>query len=120
MRLAILAIAALLFASCETGPAAAPTIGKWEQTWPAAYGETTCAQWVADMNSHERFVAAGDMLLRAQRRDVPDAGIPQDAQVAEFLSTIDSICHETNTPTMNITEAAAVTYVTYQDEFSPE
>jgi hypothetical protein len=41
------------------------TIGRYEQTWTTPYGQTSCTQWHENMNAHERFVAAGDMLTGA-------------------------------------------------------
>lgn len=37
--------------------------GKFEQTWSASYGSTTCADWHERMTPKQRWVAAADMLV---------------------------------------------------------
>jgi hypothetical protein len=100
-----LALVAAFAAACGGAPAAptaeptprpTPTIGKYTQTWrTASYADTTCVHWVDDMNSHERFVMAADMLMGAQRSQVPGSPIPPDWQVNRLLSALDEFCADT-------------------------
>jgi hypothetical protein len=97
----------------------ASTIGKYEQTWLKAYGDTTCADWVNEMDAHQQFVMAADMLLTLQRADVPSAPIPPDEQIDRFASAITTSCEGPGAELgVKITEVAASLY-TLSDDLKP-
>lgn len=93
----------------EAGP------GKFDQTWPSAYSDTTCADWNGRMSSHERFVAAADMLTGARNKGDGGTGLPSDALIEEFEGGITNVCVK---PTMTLTDAAVGLYLT-EPRFQP-
>jgi hypothetical protein len=96
--------------------AASPTVGKYTQTWTIAYTDTTCTQWTAQMNDHQRFVMAGDMLLAAHQQDKPGAPIPPDVQINTFKDGIGTICEDAGP--VKVTEIGATLY-TMADDLKP-
>ena len=98
----------VILAACS--PAAAPTPGKYEQTWTVAYSDTTCAQWASEMNEQQRFVMAGDMLLAARKGD-GDASLPPDALINKFQDAIQNVCaNEGGKLGVKVAETAAAIY----------
>lgn len=115
-RLLPLALAVVLAACSPAAPATtAPTPGKYEQTWTVSYSETTCTQWADEMNDHERFVMAGDMLLGARKGD-GDGSLPSDALIGEFQDAIQNVCaNEGGELGVKVAETAASIYVLADD-----
>jgi len=91
-------------------------VGKYTQTWPLPYGDTTCVHWVDLMAEQQRFVMAADMLLTLHRSDLPGAPIPPDRQIQTLQSAIHEVCAaEAYQLGMNVTEIAATLYVMAND-----
>jgi hypothetical protein len=107
---------ALVLAACGGG-GGAPTVGPYEQTWKQGYGETTCREWLVEMNSHERFVAAADMLVAARRVDGAD-DLPADSLIRTFEMSIGQVCAADAEGILTIAEVAASLY-TLSDDFKP-
>lgn len=113
---------ALFNASCAGGdsarePAATRTVGPYEQTWTQSYGETDCREWRVEMNSHERYVAAADMLLAARRAD--GAGdLPPESMIRSFEMAIGQACAADTEGAVSIAEVAAGIY-TLSTDFAP-
>jgi hypothetical protein len=87
---------------------------KYEQTWTTSYGDTTCGAWDNEMNGHQRWVAAADMLVSARKQDGGDQ-LPPDALIDQFVADITTACEPIDT--MPITEIAGMLYLmeaTYQ------
>lgn len=97
--------------------AATRTIGPYEQTWRQSYGETDCREWRLEMDDHERFVAAADMLLAARRAD--GAGdLPPDDLIRSFQAAIADVCEADTEGIVTIAEVAAGIY-TLSTDFAP-
>lgn len=95
-----------------------PSVGKYEQTWTKGYGKTTCKHWNNQMDEHQQFVAAADMLVNVQTVDDPDLDdMPSDAKIREFAGGITTACV---VPTYSIAEIAVGVYMTDQDLFAPK
>jgi hypothetical protein len=85
---AVAGLAALaLSASC------APAREAPEQTWPQSYGATTCREWRAQMTDAQRWTAAAQMLLYAQRTEGARS-FPPHSQVQAYLTDISHACAE--------------------------
>lgn len=120
------ALIALLLGACggastseppDSTPRPTRTIGPYEQTWRQSYGETDCREWRLEMNDHERFVAAADMLLAARRAD--GAGdLPPDDLIRSFQAAIADVCEADTEGIVTIAEVAAGTY-TLSTDFAP-
>lgn len=103
----------LTLAACGGGE---PASTKYTQTWAKAYNQTTCADWRQQMDDHQQFVMAADMLLGAQRDDQPDAPIPPDRQIQKFLDAIDGTCVGAGEQLgVKVTEVAASLYLMSND-----
>lgn len=99
--------------SASTTPA---TPGKYEQTWGASYSATTCADWSTQMDDHQRWAAAADMLAGARNKGDGGEGLPVDALVDEFEAGISTACVE---PTMSLTDVSVGLYLTERERFRP-
>jgi hypothetical protein len=117
LRLVSLAVACALLVACGgSPPAGSPALGVWGQTWPIAYGDTTCVHWADEMDAHQRRVMAGDTPLRVQRSDKPDAGMPPLQQIYTLTSATDQMCeNEGRQVGMKVTEIAAMLYALSDD-----
>ncbi len=99
-----------------TTSAARGTAGKFEQTWPKSYGETTCGEWESAMTVDQQRVAAADMLVGAQSRDGGNS-LPSDSLIEAFRRDISVACEAEATLTIN--EIAAGVYVIGRDQYRP-
>lgn len=88
--------------------------GKYDQTWSKQYSDTTCDDWTGEMDDHQQWVAAADMLSGARSADGED-GLPSDSMITEFQGGITTACV---VPTMAFNEVAAGLYVT-EPRFRP-
>ncbi|WP_248582558.1 hypothetical protein [Nocardioides sp. InS609-2] len=86
-------------------------VGKYEQTWPRAYSETTCDDWADEMTGQQHFAAAADMLTSARNKIDGGEGLPPDSLIERFQSDIASTCQIEGT--LTITDAV---YVVYNDD----
>lgn len=115
MRLLSTAFCLLALAACSTtsvreattsgGTAAAEDVGQYDQTWATPYDQTTCAQWLGEMDSHEKYVAGADMLIGAAHTKNPDAGLPPDSYIENFTQQMSTAC--SGEATMTIVDAGA-------------
>lgn len=103
-RFMVAAVAVLLTGCSSSGSSGGGD--KYQQTWTVPYGSTTCAQWIIDMTSDERFVAAHDFIIALHAYDQSDRfartyarGITKDCrpapqlkvkEVAAALATLDT------------------------------
>jgi hypothetical protein len=85
--------------------------GKFDQTWSTPYSQTTCAHWGNDMDNHQKFVMAADMLIGAWESDGIDA-LPPDEQIQRFVVAISRGCRGTD---WDVTEMAAAIYLSADD-----
>lgn len=90
--------------------------GKLEQTWSQDYADTTCAEWAGQMDNHQRFVAAADMLTGARNKH-GGSGLPPDSLIETFQSGISNVC--TAEESLGITDAAVGLYLTERARFAP-
>jgi len=90
---------------------------KFNQTWPTGYGQTTCQQWLAEMTSAQKFVAAADMLVGARSHDDENAGLPSDSLIRSFENDIGQGCEPI--ATMTISDAAVSIYLIGRDQYAP-
>jgi len=103
-------------AGCGDGE---PESTKYVQTWTKDYGDTTCAEFVDEMTTQQRFVMAGDMLVRVWRAEDPDARIPTDEEMTSFAVAVGLVCaDEELADVLKATEIAAALY-TLSDGFRP-
>ncbi|MBO1756515.1 hypothetical protein [Allobranchiibius sp. CTAmp26] len=111
-------IVTLLLAGCSSGGGAAgpSSVGKYEQTWTKGYSSTTCDEFINEMDPHQRFVAAADMLGGARQAD-GGTGLPGDSLVNSFKSGLDQACEPIGT--MTLTDAGAALYLTDRSSFRP-
>lgn len=91
--------------------------GKYDQTWPQSYANTTCADWLSAMSGHERFVASADMLSGARDKGDGGAGVAPDELVATFEAEMTSTCKVV--PTSSITDIAVGLYLTERAKYRP-
>jgi hypothetical protein len=101
----------LVVAGCSSGSSGP---GKYEQTWRTSYASTTCADWQRELDGHERWVAAGDMLTAARSDDVR----PSDDLIDSFAKFIASDCTEISPPTRSIAAVAAQIYAEERQIFA--
>lgn len=95
----------------EEPPQASPTPdkpGKFEQTWKTPYADTTCGNFLHQMNDHERWVAAADMLAGARKTD-GGSDLPADSEITRFQKDMGTAC-EANAD-MKAAEAGATLYL---------
>jgi hypothetical protein len=95
---------------------AAGTPDKFEQTWSKGYASTTCTDWHTRMSSHERRVAAADMLVSARKVDGGES-LPSDRLIASFENDISEGCEPI--ATMTISEIAAAIYLIGKAQYEP-
>lgn len=69
---------------------------KYKQSWSQPYDKTDCQEWAKDMDEHQRFVMAADLLLTLQRKQEAGAAIPSDALVDRFVTALDEVCDDTD------------------------
>ena len=86
---------------------ASPSVGKYEQTWPTPYNATTCAEWSGKMDDHQRWVAAGDMMMGG-RKTWNVTAIPSDALINKFEAAVTEACVS---PTMMVGTAGGLSMV---------
>jgi hypothetical protein len=88
----------------DTAEATTEDVGQYDQTWSLSYDQTTCAQWLGEMDEHQRYVAGADMLLGAARTENDSAGLPPDPKIDEFTQQISTACSAE--ATLSLTDAA--------------
>ncbi|MET7648358.1 hypothetical protein ABZS83_33000 [Streptomyces sp. NPDC005426] len=86
-----------------------PEPGKYEQTWPTRYADTTCGDYLTAMDDHQRWVLAADMLSGARKTDGA-AGLPADSEVDRFQQDIATACEPI--ATAKTTEIGVSIYLT--------
>lgn len=95
---AVVVAYAILFEPDRTGTTPEPEggldgqVGKYEQTWAKDYDKTTCADFVREMDSHERRVMAADYLLASHQNADPAAPRPPDRQVDIMVDGMHEAC----------------------------
>lgn len=119
----IVALPLLLLAYCSatdktttSATDVSPVESKYVQTWPKAYSDTTCEDWVGPMTRAQNFAAAADMLTAARNKRDGGAGVPSDALISEFEDGITRACV---IPTMVLTDVAVELYLTDHQRFKP-
>lgn len=109
------AAVALCLAGCTSSPEVTESVpDKYEQTWPYSYSETTCAEWSSEMDNHQQFVAAADMLLGARSVDGSEDMV-SDGMIDDFSAGVSNVCIE---PSMSIADVAVGLYLT-EPQFQP-
>lgn len=93
------------------------TEAKFTQTWPTAYAQITCRQWLDDMTSEQRFTAAADILVGAQSTDDAGADLPSDDLINSFAADISEGCGPV--ATMAITDTSISIYGIGRDQCRP-
>ena len=125
-RLCAALTVSVLLASCSTSPgpdggttgapaadaAATPAL----LTGMMAYDKSTCADWNDKMQDEQRLNAAGAMLADS-RKDSGDRSEPAADLVAQFSTSITTLC--TEGPTMRLTEAGRMVYISENDVYAP-
>jgi hypothetical protein len=120
---AMLILIVVAFASCQSGDRdnAGDEAGdeggdsKYVQTWATSYSETTCADWLGEMTSGQRWAAAADILTSARNKIDGGEGLPPDSLITEFEGGLTNVCIE---PTMTLTDASYGLYTT-EPRFHP-
>lgn len=92
-------------------------VGKYEQTWPHSYAKTTCGQFLAKMNAHQRFVAAADMLSGARDNGDGGHGVAPDKLIRKFIADVDDACGVTTSS--KLADIAAGIYLTERAKYEP-
>lgn len=98
-------------APAEDTPQPSPTPpkpGKFEQTWKTPYSDTTCGDFLHQMNNHERWVTAADMLAGARKTD-GGSDLPPDSEITRFQKDMGTAC-EANAD-MKAAEVGATLYL---------
>lgn len=113
------AVAVLTIGGCSVPESTSDDAGpeKFEQTWETSYGDTTCGQWINEMNQHETFVASADMLLTGQQNDGREEGVPDDELIEEFKRGMNEVCGVE--ASMPISQVGSLLYVTERATFKP-
>lgn len=100
----------------------APESTKYKQTWSQPYDKTDCEEWSSDMDDHQRFVMAADLLLTLQRKDKADVPIPSDDLIGKFEAALDAMCDDTDAiiadEDRNLLDMAPIAYLA-EDTFRP-
>ncbi len=91
--------------------------GKYEQTWPKSYAETNCQEWRKEMNDHQRFVGAADMLIGVWKVDGTEGVLPPDLMVESFAADLSEACEANNELTAN--EVGVTLYLTAKKQYGP-
>lgn len=112
-RAAVVA-AGVTVASLLAAPSAAGDDDKYTQTWPTPYEKTTCAQFLGQMTSKQRWVMAADMLTNA-RNVKRKTGLPSDDLITEFEGGLRNVCV---IDSMNMADAGTGLYLT-EPRFQP-
>ncbi|MFB7732791.1 hypothetical protein ACFC08_00025 [Streptomyces sp. NPDC056112] len=102
----------------EAVPAAKPKpkrVGKYDQTWTTPYSDTSCGAYLNEMNSHERWVTAADMLVGARKTD-GGSSLPADSEVSRFQADVSTACEAS--ADIKITEVGAAIY-TMDSSYKP-
>ncbi|MEW2250408.1 hypothetical protein AB0907_24075 [Streptomyces sp. NPDC006975] len=81
---------------------------KYEQTWTVPYSNTTCGDYLNNMDDHQRWVAAADMLVGARKTD-GGSGLPADSEVTRFQEDISTACRAS--ADLKTTEVAVSVYL---------
>ncbi|WP_327337387.1 hypothetical protein OG384_14905 [Streptomyces sp. NBC_01324] len=89
-------------------PKTTPKPGKYEQTWSTPYSATTCGQFLTDMDEHQRWVTAADMLAGARKTDGANT-LPADSEVDRFQTDMATACEPE--ATAKTTEIGATLYM---------
>ncbi|MFD7881105.1 hypothetical protein ACFV3N_01565 [Streptomyces bauhiniae] len=85
-----------------------PAPGKYDQTWKTPYSDTTCGDYGTDMNAHEQWAMAADMLLGARKADGA-TGLPADSEVTRFQQDMATACQGSSQ--LKVTEVGATIYL---------
>lgn len=110
-------VIALLLPLTGCGSAASPTTpGKYEQTWPRSYSETTCQEWSGAMSAEQRLAAAADMLTGARNKGDGGTGLPPDSLIRTFELGVTTACV---IPSASVAEVGAGLYLTERARFRP-
>ncbi len=109
-RLLVVGSVAITLAGCSGGSTSG-TSGRFEQTWPKSYANTTCADWNDDMTSDQQRVAAADMLTNTRDVDGIKPALPDDALIADFQQEVTTACSARAASKMAITEVAVGVYI---------
>lgn len=91
------------------------TTSKFDQTWPKNYASTTCSEWNAQMDDHQQFVAAADMLVGARKLDGGKT-LPSDALIRNFQGGVTTACI---IDTLALAEVGAALYLTEGPRYKP-
>jgi hypothetical protein len=76
----------------------------YQQTWPSAYEETTCAEWTTQMSDDQQFAAAAD-LMGDHLWDNGATERPDYQPILDFQSVLGQACAAK--PTASVAEVAA-------------
>ncbi|MFJ4551075.1 hypothetical protein ACIP4X_17920 [Streptomyces sp. NPDC088817] len=98
-------------APAEAAPESKPApkaVGKYEQTWKTPYSDTPCGDYLNEMNGHERWVTAADMLAGARKTDGGNS-LPADSEVSRFQKDVSTACQ--GSADITITEVGAALYL---------
>ncbi len=109
----------LILAAAVAGCGGSPDSTKFTQTWAKSYDVTTCTDWKNTMDNHQRFVAAGDMLLTIQNKRGGDGALPADDKISSFALDISDMCNAKVGEVATIIEIAPLVYVAFESEFKP-
>ena len=100
---------AFVAAACGGGE---PESTKYVQTWDKDYGDTSCDDFTQRMTERQAFVLAGDMLLRAQRVETPDAPVESDERIEAFATALTVACAQWPIASeITMPEVAATRYI---------
>ncbi|MFB6963086.1 hypothetical protein ACFCYB_40525 [Streptomyces sp. NPDC056309] len=102
----------------EAAPVAKPKpkkVGKYDQTWTTPYSDTACGAFLNEMNEHERWVTAADMLVGARKTD-GGTSLPADSEVSRFQADVGTACK--GSAVIKITEVGAAVY-TLDSSYQP-
>lgn len=68
-------------------------------------------QWVSDMDQHETFVAAADMLVVQQEKDGAEQ-LPSDELIESFKADVTTSCRDERADDLAFTEIGLLIYTT--------
>lgn len=118
--IALLLTAPLLLAGCSSSPSTASAVddGKFTQTWPQDYSDTTCTDWGSAMTEKQQFVAAADMLASARSKDGADT-LPPDSLIDAFQGDVTEACSAGAAAGWALNEMGASLYLIGRDQYAP-
>jgi hypothetical protein len=116
MRALVGATAVLLALSACSSSTGSTDTGKYDQTWPKSYGDTTCDEWSGEMTDAQQWTAAADMLTGARNKGDGGKGLPPDSLVDEFQGGVSTACV---VPSMTLTDVGVGLYLTERSRFQP-